>query len=120
MSLFVHYLSLPYLIEGIWFTVMVTALGDVTSATRVAAAVDAAGRVPPLQFFQAVPNAVAGHLAARWQLTGPVVCVSGTAAGLAGSGPPARQRGFRAVCDRLPRQVDLFSAAATAASRFRS
>ncbi len=27
MSLFVHYLSLPYLIEGIWFTVMVTALG---------------------------------------------------------------------------------------------
>jgi polar amino acid transport system permease protein len=27
MSLFVHYLSLPYLLEGIWFTVMVTALG---------------------------------------------------------------------------------------------
>ena len=27
MSLFVHYLSLPYLIEGIWFTIMVTALG---------------------------------------------------------------------------------------------
>jgi polar amino acid transport system permease protein len=27
MSLFVHYLSLPYLIEGIWFTVAVTALG---------------------------------------------------------------------------------------------
>lgn len=27
MSLFVHYLSLPYLIEGIWFTVVVTALG---------------------------------------------------------------------------------------------
>ncbi len=27
MSLFVHYLSLPYLIEGIWFTVMVTTLG---------------------------------------------------------------------------------------------
>jgi polar amino acid transport system permease protein len=27
MSLFVHYLSLPYLIQGIWFTVMVTALG---------------------------------------------------------------------------------------------
>jgi hypothetical protein len=62
--------------------VMVTALGDVTSAARVAAAVDAGQRVPPLQFFQAVPNAVAGHLAARWQLTGPVVCVSGTTAGL--------------------------------------
>jgi hypothetical protein len=62
--------------------VMVTALGDVTSATRVAAAVDAGRRVPPLQFFQSVPNAVAGYLAARWHLTGPVVCVSGTTAGL--------------------------------------
>jgi hypothetical protein len=62
--------------------VMVTALGDVTSAARVAAAVDAGQRVPPLQFFQAVPNAVAGYLAARWRLTGPVVCVSGTRAGL--------------------------------------
>ncbi len=27
MSLFIHYLSLPYLLEGIWFTVAVTALG---------------------------------------------------------------------------------------------
>jgi hypothetical protein len=62
--------------------VMVTALGDVTSATRVAAAVDAGKRVPPLMFFQSVPNAVAGYLAARWHLTGPVVCVSGTSAGL--------------------------------------
>ncbi len=62
--------------------VMVTALGDVTSATRVAAAVDAGRRVPPLHFFQSVPNAVAGYLAARWQLTGPVVCVSGTGAGV--------------------------------------
>lgn len=62
--------------------VMVTALGDVTSATRVAAAVDSGGRVLPLMFFQSVPNAVAGYLAARWHLTGPVVCVSGTSAGL--------------------------------------
>lgn len=62
--------------------VLVTALGDVTSATRVAVAVDSGQRVPPLHFFQSVPNAVAGHLAARWQLTGPVVCVSGTNAGL--------------------------------------
>ncbi len=61
--------------------VMVTALGDVTSATRVAAAVDAGERVPPLLFFQSVPNSVAGYLAARWQLTGPVVCVSSTSAG---------------------------------------
>jgi Beta-ketoacyl synthase, N-terminal domain len=62
--------------------VMVTALGDVTSATRVAAAVDAGRRVSPLMFFQSVPNAVAGYLAARWHLTGPVVCVSGPRAGL--------------------------------------
>ena len=62
--------------------VMVTALGDVTSAVRVAAAVDAGKRVAPLLFFQSVPNAVAGYLAVRWHLTGPVVCVSGIRAGL--------------------------------------
>jgi hypothetical protein len=63
--------------------VMVTALGDVTTASRTAAAVDAGKRASPLLFFQSVPNAVAGYLAARWQLTGPVVCVSGTHAGVA-------------------------------------
>jgi 3-oxoacyl-(acyl-carrier-protein) synthase len=62
--------------------VMVTALGDVTSAARVAEAVDAGKRVSPLMFFQSVPNAVAGYLAARWHLTGPVACVSTTGAGL--------------------------------------
>ena len=62
--------------------VMVTAFGDTASATRVAAAVDAGKRVSPLLFFQSVPNAVAGYLAARWDLTGPVVCVSGMSAGL--------------------------------------
>jgi hypothetical protein len=62
--------------------VIVTNFGDVTSANRVATAVDAGQRVSPLLFFQSVPNAVAGYLAARWQLTGPVVCVSGTSAGM--------------------------------------
>jgi hypothetical protein len=62
--------------------VIVTALGDLTSAARVAAAVDAGGRVSPLLFFQSVPNAVAGYVAARWSLTGPVVCVSGMRGGL--------------------------------------
>ena len=62
--------------------VMVTNRGDVTSAVRVATAVDAGERVSPLQFFQSVPNAVAGYVAARWQLTGPVVCVSGTSAAM--------------------------------------
>jgi hypothetical protein len=62
--------------------VIVTTLGDVTTAACVASAVDAGRRVSPLLFFQSVPNAVAGYLAARWQLTGPVVCVSGTVAAL--------------------------------------
>lgn len=62
--------------------VIVTALGDIASATCVAAAVDAGQRVSPLLFFQSVPNAVAGYLAARWDLTGPVVCVSEIGAGL--------------------------------------
>jgi hypothetical protein len=60
--------------------VLVTARGDVTSAVRVATAVDTGRRVPPLLFYQSVPNAVAGYLAARWHLTGPVVCVSGVRA----------------------------------------
>jgi hypothetical protein len=62
--------------------VIVTAYGDVTSAARVAATVDAGRRVSPLHFFQSVPNAVAGYLAARWQLTGPVACVSEARAGV--------------------------------------
>jgi 3-oxoacyl-(acyl-carrier-protein) synthase len=72
----------PTVPGGVTAIVMVTALGDMTSATRVAAAVDADQRVSPLLFFQSVPNAVAGYLAARWGLTGPVVCVSGMSAGL--------------------------------------
>jgi hypothetical protein len=67
---------------GVTAIVMMTALGDITSASRVAVAVDAGQRVSPLLFFQSVPNAVAGYLAARWDLTGPVVCVSGMNAGL--------------------------------------
>jgi hypothetical protein len=62
--------------------VLVTARGDVASAARVAALVDAGRRVPPLHFFQSVPNAVAGYLAARWRLTGPIVCVSETTAAM--------------------------------------
>jgi 3-oxoacyl-(acyl-carrier-protein) synthase len=57
-------------------TVLVSRCGDVTSAVLVAEAVDAGARIAPLLFYQAVPNAVAGYLTARWGLTGPVVCVS--------------------------------------------
>lgn len=66
--------------------ILVSALGDLTSAEHVAATVDAGGKVPPLLFFQSVPNAVAGYVAARWSLTGPVVCVAGVEAGLAIAG----------------------------------
>jgi hypothetical protein len=66
--------------------ILVSALGDVASATHVAAAVDGGTRVGPLFFFQSVPNAVAGHVAARWNLTGPVVCVAAVADGLAVAG----------------------------------
>ena len=41
--------------------VIVTALGDVAAATRVAAAVDVGQRVSPLLFFQSVPNSIAGY-----------------------------------------------------------
>jgi hypothetical protein len=62
--------------------VVTSGAGDVASALRVAAAVAAGQRVGPLQFFQSVPNAVAGHIAARWGLSGPVVCLGSATAGI--------------------------------------
>jgi hypothetical protein len=62
--------------------VLVSDLGDVESAAHVAAAVDAGARIGPLFFFQSVPNAVLGHVAAKHGLTGPVSCVCDAAAGL--------------------------------------
>ena len=62
--------------------VVVSALGDVGGAVHVAGLVDEGERIGPLLFFQCVPNAVAGHVAARWGLTGPVVCVAQLEAGL--------------------------------------
>lgn len=56
--------------------VLVSAFGDVTAAVHVADAVDTGRRVGPLMFFQSVPNAVAGHIAAQAGLAGPVVCIS--------------------------------------------
>jgi 3-oxoacyl-(acyl-carrier-protein) synthase len=53
-----------------------SASGDATTATEVARAVDGGRRLGPLLFFQAVPNAVAGYVAARWELGGPVVSLS--------------------------------------------
>lgn len=62
--------------------VVVSALGDLAGAVHVAETTDGGGRPGPLLFFQAVPNAVAGHVAALWRLTGPVVCVGDTDSGL--------------------------------------
>lgn len=62
--------------------VLLSPLGDIAGAVHLADAVDRGGRVGPLLFFQSVPNAVAGHVAARWGLTGPVVCLSTDATGM--------------------------------------
>ena len=62
--------------------VLLSRLGDVTTAVRLAEAVDAGTRVAPLLFFQAVPNAVAGYVAGRWGLGGPVVCLGCAEEGL--------------------------------------
>jgi len=58
--------------------VLVSASGDARMAEHVAHAVDEGARIGPLLFFQAVPNSVAGHVAARWGLRGPVVCLCPT------------------------------------------
>lgn len=55
--------------------IIASPLGDLTGARHVAQAVDTGTRVGPLLFFQCVPNAVAGHIAARWRLRGPVICL---------------------------------------------
>ncbi|GLZ39785.1 beta-ketoacyl synthase chain length factor [Actinokineospora sp. NBRC 105648] len=58
--------------------VLASARGDVTTTRAVTEALAAGRRVPPLLFFQSNPNAVLGHVAARWGLAGPVVCTSPT------------------------------------------
>jgi 3-oxoacyl-(acyl-carrier-protein) synthase len=68
--------------------VIASVSGDRQTTVDVAHAVDTGERVSPLLFFQAVPNAVAGHIAARWSLAGPVVCVSPT--GCAADDPALR------------------------------
>lgn len=66
---------------------LATSTGDLATAAAVASAVQAGRRVPPLLFYQSNPNAVAGYVAARWGLAGPVVCtMPGSAA--PGGAPP--------------------------------
>jgi hypothetical protein len=63
--------------------VLASTTGDIATAAAVARAVDAGRAVPPLLFYQSNPNAVAGHIAARWGLEGPVVCTIPARRGLA-------------------------------------
>jgi hypothetical protein len=63
--------------------------GDRPSADHVRAVVAAGGRPGPLFFYQSVPNSVAGHVAARWGLTGPVVCLAATGEPWAGGAAEA-------------------------------
>ena len=63
--------------------------GDLATARAIDTAAEAADRrMPPLLFFQSNPNAVLGHIAARWQLTGPVVAISTAVAAAPGVLPP--------------------------------
>jgi Beta-ketoacyl synthase, N-terminal domain len=64
--------------------VLASIRGDVTTADAVAQALRTGRRVPPLLFFQSNPNAVLGHVTARWGLGGPVVCISPAGDALAG------------------------------------
>jgi Beta-ketoacyl synthase, N-terminal domain len=63
--------------------VLASTTGDIATAAAIASAVDHARVVPPLLFYQSNPNAVAGHIAARWGLAGPVVCTIPAGPGLA-------------------------------------
>jgi hypothetical protein len=69
-------------IESPTAIVVMSPLGDITSADHVARSVADATRIGPLMFFQAVPNAVAGLIAARWGLTGPMVSLGAADGGL--------------------------------------
>ncbi|GAB3946273.1 hypothetical protein GCM10029976_073530 [Kribbella albertanoniae] len=63
------------LLTGTTGVVVVTA-GDRVSADAVERLVAQGKRVGPLFFFQSVPNSIAGWIAAKWDLRGPVVCVT--------------------------------------------
>ncbi|HET9143209.1 beta-ketoacyl synthase chain length factor [Actinophytocola sp.] len=72
-----HYRQ-PPAAGGATAVVLVSASGDIASANHVARTVDSGGRIGPLFFYQSVPNSIAGHVAARWGLGGPVVCLCPT------------------------------------------
>lgn len=56
--------------------ILASVRGDVGIAREMAGLVDSGRRMSALLFFQCVANAVLGHVAARWGIAGPMVCVS--------------------------------------------
>lgn len=56
--------------------VLASRRGDVATAAAIGNAVTLRKRIPPLLFFQSVPNAVAGRIASNWGLCGPLTCTS--------------------------------------------
>ncbi|HET9897085.1 MAG TPA: beta-ketoacyl synthase chain length factor [Streptosporangiaceae bacterium] len=54
--------------------VLTSTTGDLVTSAAIAEAVQAGRRVPPLLFYQSNHNAVAGYVAARWELRGPMAC----------------------------------------------
>ncbi|TCO49604.1 hypothetical protein EV646_103586 [Kribbella antiqua] len=56
--------------------IVIESSGDHVSAAHVRQAVADGKRIGPLFFFQSVPNSVAGLIAAKWNLRGPVVAVT--------------------------------------------
>ncbi|GAB7186832.1 hypothetical protein ATKI12_6663 [Kitasatospora sp. Ki12] len=55
---------------------LASASGDLDTARAIEQSAEPGRRTGPLLFFQSNPNAVLGHIAARWGLTGPVVAIS--------------------------------------------
>ncbi|MFE6054348.1 hypothetical protein ACFQ6N_26650 [Kitasatospora sp. NPDC056446] len=54
---------------------LASASGDLATARAIEQSAEPGRRTGPLLFFQSNPNAVLGHIAARWGLTGPVVAI---------------------------------------------
>ncbi|MFJ8473364.1 hypothetical protein [Kitasatospora sp. NPDC094011] len=59
---------------------LASASGDLATARAIDRSAAPGRRPAPLLFFQSNPNAVLGHIAARWGLTGPVVAIGPTEA----------------------------------------
>ncbi|MEV5492924.1 beta-ketoacyl synthase chain length factor [Streptomyces bobili] len=63
--------------RGLWTAfVLVTRLGDMATEAAIVQSVDLGTKASPLLFYQSVPTAVLGVVAARWGFGGPVIGIS--------------------------------------------